>query len=241
MPETSRAEAAARRSAVRNAVLACAVIVAALWAYFATRPSPATGPLQVRLGDSVAFESDIDGGILRRVRVVAPDGTATTISGVLVDDLPVIVGDSLVYGLETDSTDGDAVGVFAYDLRTRQVYRLARPADWLLWQRPRLAPDGQHVAYLAQRPSDSGRGYLAVVTVPSMAIVYRAPAVALLETDTQVAFINWIGPQMVTATLLLAGEPEREQRVTLKFDPQTVTIDTVQIEKKYRFPRLSPR
>jgi hypothetical protein len=144
--------------------------------------------VRVELVDSVRFENELIGvGYLRRV-AVHTGASVDTIDGIVTDQQPVIVGDSVVYGLVYDQQAVTAG--FAYDVRTQTVQRLTLPAQLFPFSQPRLSPDGSHLAYLAM--DSSGRGYGAAARWPSARVIYRGQPVKMLETDVGVDAIHWL-------------------------------------------------
>ena len=151
-------------------------------------PARATDTIRVELADSVRFENELIGvGYLRRVAVHTGAGV-DTIDGVVTDQQPVIVGDSVVYGLVYDQQAVTAG--FAYDVRTQTAQRLTLPHQLFPYSEPGLSPDGRHLAYLAM--DSSGRGYGAVAAWPSGEVVYRGQPVKMLETDAGVDAVQWL-------------------------------------------------
>ena len=138
------------------------------------------------LVDSVRYENDLTEGYLCRVAVYTARGV-DTLHGVLTTQEPIVVGDSMIYGIAQEEhliSDG-----YAYDARTGTLQRLALPADLARLAFPALSPDGQHLAYLAV--DSAGFGYATIAAWPSRRIIYRGPAADLLETDAGVDFISW--------------------------------------------------
>jgi hypothetical protein len=153
-------------------------------------PEPAATELAAVLVDSVPYANELADGWLQRVRVTAGD-RVDTLDGVLTRSPPVVVGDSAVVGLLAE--ENQVTGVFVYHAATGAVRRIPAPADWIPFAHPKLAPDGAHVAYLAQdRRDTTGLGYGVVAAVPSMRVVLRGPGVRMLETDAGVDTIEWL-------------------------------------------------
>ena len=109
----------------------------------------------------------------------------------MTDQQPVVVGDSVVYGLVYDQQAVTAA--FAYDVRTRTVRRLTLPHQLFPYSAPRFSPGGSHLAYLAM--DSSGQGYGAIAAWPSGRVVYRGPPVRMLETDAGVDAARWEDPE----------------------------------------------
>ena len=184
--------------------------------------TPTPPPVVVALGDSAPYENDMTSGVLHRV-VVRAAGRTDTIPGVLVAQLPIVVGDSVVHGLRAE--DERVLGPFAYDVRARRVRLLPTPPDWVPHAAPQLAPDGRHVAYLAQAPS--GAGYAAIARVPDGGVVLRGPAATMRETDAGVDAIAWTDPLHVEVRIDLSAVTGGTQRVRGTVTPPTLVVDTV--------------
>ena len=152
-----------------------------------SEPPARTDVVRVELADSVRFENELIGvGYLRRVAVHSAAGV-DTIAGVVTNQQPVVVGDSIVYGFLYDQQAVTAG--FAYDVRTQTTRRLTLPHQLFPYSEPRLSPDGSHLAYLAM--DSSGRGYGAIAAWPSGQVVYRGQPVKMLETDAGVDAVRW--------------------------------------------------
>ena len=150
-------------------------------------PARSNNGVRARLADSVRFENELIGvGYLRRVAVETGAGV-DTIEGVVTDQRPVVVADSVVYGFVYDQQAVTAG--FSYDVTTKTLRRLTLPHQLFPFSTPRLSPDGRHLAYLAL--DSSGRGYAAVAAWPSGEVVYRGQPVRMLETDAVVDAATW--------------------------------------------------
>lgn len=163
-------------------------VIAVLLLACARNDTDAVTNVRVELVDSVRYENELIGvDYLRRV-AVHRDGRVDTLANVLTSQEPVVAGDSMVYGLLYDQQTVD--GAFAFDVRTGATERLTLPPELLRIGVPRLAPDGQHLAYAAQ-DSATGEGYAAIARWPSGDVIYRSPKVRLLETDAGVDVVTW--------------------------------------------------
>ena len=187
-----------------------------------TPPPGSRAAVAVALGDSVAYENELTSGVLRRVVVRTP-GHTDTLPGILVDAPPVVVGDSVVYGIRAE--ENLVAGLFAFDVRTRRTRRLPPPPDWVPHAVPRLSPDGRHLAYLAQ--DSAGRGYGVVATVPEGRVVHRGPPATMLETDAGVDAIAWDGPTRFEIRIDLSYRTGGTQRARGSLAPMTVVVDTL--------------
>ena len=178
--------------------------------------------LSVALIDSMPYENELTSGFLRRVAVRAGARTDTLL-GVLVDAPPVVVGDTVVHGIRAE--ENLFVELFTYDARTRRTRTFPAPADWVPHAVPKLAPDGRHVAYLAQ--DAKGQGYGAVATVPDGRVVYRGPAATMLETDAGVDAITWADADRFEIRIDLTYQVGGTQRLRGTLQPLRVVVDTL--------------
>lgn len=181
--------------------------------------------VEARLVDSVRFENELIGvGYLRRVAVRTAAGV-DTLEGVATDQEPVIVGDSVVYGLLYHQQS--ITGAFAYDVDTRTVRRLTLPEQLFAFSVPRFAPDGRHVAYLAM--DTAGLGSAAVAEWPSARVIYRGPPARLLETDVPVDAVRWANARQFEITIEMShfagGGAQRTRGTVGQLD--SVVVDTV--------------
>ncbi|GLC25908.1 hypothetical protein [Roseisolibacter agri] len=192
-----------------------------------TPPTPDTArhdpsALTVALVDSVPYENELTNGFLRRVEVRTPAHTDTLL-GILVDARPVVLGDSVVHGIRAE--ENLFVELFTYDARTRRTRTFPTPADWVPHAVPKLAPDGRHVAYLAQ--DAQGQGHGAVATVPDGRVVYRGPPATMLETDAGVDAITWTDADRFEIRIDLTYQVGGTQRLRGTLRPLRVDVDTL--------------
>ena len=197
--------------------------------------SPGSSPVVVTLGDSVAYANDMTSGVLHRV-VVRAGRRTDTIPELLTGQLPIVIGDSVVHGLRAEHER--VLGPFAYEVRTRRLRVLPTPPDWVPHAAPQLAPDGRHVAYLAQAPE--GAGYAAVARVPDGRIVLRGPPATMRETDAGVDVIAWTDPLHVEVRIDLSAATGGTQRVRATLVPPTVVVDTCVSLDGRSLPRNEP-
>ncbi len=174
------------------------------------------------LADSVPYANELTDGVLHRVVVRTPTHV-DTLPDVLAAAPPVVVGDSLVLGIRAE--ENLVVGLYAYDVRTRRTRRLPAPPDWVPHAVPELAPDGRHVAYLAQSPTGAGHGVVA--TVPDGRVIYRGPPATMLETDAGVDGIRWEAADRFEIRLDLTYQVGGTQRLRGTLSPLRVVVDTV--------------
>jgi hypothetical protein len=186
------------------------------------QPPGSPGAVSVALADSVPYENEMTSGYLWRA-VVRSAGRVDTLAGILVAELPVVASDGVVYGIRAD--EERAAGLFAYDPRDGRLRLLPTPTDWWESATPRIAPDGRHVAYLAQK--GDGHGYAAVAALPSGEIVYRAPAVAMLETDAGIDEIHWPDNEHFEVRIALSFAVGGTLRVRGSVRPAAARVDTL--------------
>src|SRR5919108_5892700 len=105
------------------------------------------GDVRAMLTDSVRYENDLTEGYLRRV-AVHTRRSVDTLAGVLTTQEPIVIGDSIVYGIVHE--EHLVSHAFAYNTHTRTLQRLPLPPDLARLGLPRLSPDGRYLAYLAQ-------------------------------------------------------------------------------------------
>ena len=180
---------------VRAGVAGLVVVLAACGSPARPGPAPASLP-RVQLVDSVAWETETDGGTLRRMEI--RDGMRVdTVPGVLTQDLPVLVGGGRLLGVEYRG--GDIVNAFEYDLSTRVVKRDSLPGDLNpFFSAPAFSPDGLHLAYVVI-PGDE-TGYAVVRTWPGRELVWRSAAVQVPATDVAGgAGVRWTSPDTAEA------------------------------------------
>jgi hypothetical protein len=183
---------------------------------------PALGHWIVETVDSVPYANELNSGYHRKVRV----GTATgfdTLAGVLVDQLPVVVGDSILYGIRAEQDDSP--GLFTYSRSRRQLRMLPPLEGWQPFQEPEIAPDGAHVAFLAKDSTDNYYG--AVATLPAGKVMFRGPPMSPLETDTGIDEISWSDANHFEIDIAITYKVGGKQRIRGSLSPLKVTIDTM--------------
>jgi hypothetical protein len=175
----------------------------------------------------VPYENELESGVLHRVAVRA-GGQVDTLDGILTAWTPVVAGDSVVHGIRAE--ESRVVGLFAHDVRTGRTRLLPPQPEWVSHAVPRIAPDGRHVAYLAQ--AATGIGYGAVATLPDGRVIYRGPPAELLETDAGVDTIEWLDAGRFVMLFDMSYRVGGTQRLRGTVDPLRVDVDTV--------PRAAP-
>ncbi|MGZ8377181.1 MAG: hypothetical protein ACXW61_04730 [Gemmatirosa sp.] len=191
--------------------------------YATIAPGHATPPaVEAFLVDSVPYENELADGVLRRVAVRAA-GRVDTLPGILAAAAPVVVGDSVVVGVQ--ARENLVEGLYAHDVRTRQTRMLPAPPDWVPHAVPELSPDGRHLAYLTQAPTGEGHGVVA--TVPAGRVVYRGPPATMLETDAGVDAVRWEDAGRFAIRIDLTYRVGGTQRLRGTVAPLHVVVDTV--------------
>jgi hypothetical protein len=188
-----------------------------------TAPPPAR-VLAADFADSVEFSDETIGAFyLHRVSVRSEHST-DTLAGVVTLRRPIIVGDSVVYGLIYDGVE--VVAGFAYRPGTG-VERFTWPETPIFGSTPTFAPDARHVAYAA---NDSMGVHPVVLSWPDRAIVLRGPSVYPLETDAGLDREAWTGPDSVEIQVDLTIHDDMKFR-TLRYradvSHRTAVSDTI--------------
>lgn len=161
-------------------------------------------------------------GVLYRV-TVRRTTHMDTIPDILVEDLPVFGTDGRVYGIRWEQNE--AAGLFTYDPATHHTTRLLNPDGWWEYGTPVVAPDGQHVAYLARTGESTGEARVAAV--PSGRVVYRGPEADLLPTDAGIDQIAWSDADHFKIRIQLEKPLGATQRVRGAIDGVRVLVDTL--------------
>lgn len=185
-------------------------------------PEASRPGVTVTLVDSVPYANDLTDGVLRRVAVRA-GGRVDTLADVLVAEAPALAGDTLVVGVAAE--EDRVAGLFVHDVRAGRTRRVALPAGLVPHGRPAVAPDGRHVAYLAQTPE--GMGYGAVATVPEGRVVLRGPPAPMLETDAGVDGVAWHDAARFEIRIDLSYRVGGTQRLRGSVVPPRLDVDTL--------------
>lgn len=164
--------------------------------------------VEIGLVDSIPWEGNLSSGAVHRV-VVRRAGRVDTIPGVTTDRMPVVVGDMVVYGFDTEGHDTVDRG-FAYDVSTGTVETVDLPPDFHGFLAHDLAPDGRHLGYVAK--SDAGDLAIVVRRWPGGGEVYRSPPFQGYPSDADNARVRWIGPDRVDIRVRLDDLSARGQR-----------------------------
>lgn len=158
--------------------------------------------LVVRLIDSTHWrvEEGLDmEGTLWRVEVSA-GGHTDTIPEVRTDALPVIVGDSLLFGFSLDQHQ--IVAGFEYRVARRDQLTFETPEfefrSWFV--HPEISPDGQHVAIW--NLLDDGVGRIEIHEWPGKVLESFSPEEQVGGGDADLGGIRWIAPDTLEYGIL---------------------------------------
>lgn len=175
-----------------------------------TAPDPGAAPasaVEVALVDSIPWEDMLGGsGVLHRV-VVRRAGRVDTLAGVTTDRGPIVRGDSVVLGLDVE--EGRTVRGFRHDLASGETAGIDLPPDFAGFLAHALAPDGEHLAYVAKED-----GTLAAVVRqwPTGGEVYRSHSVQGYPSDAMNSRVRWSGPERVEMRIRLDGLDDPSER-----------------------------
>lgn len=195
---------------------------AAFGAGAAERPNRAIR--EVTLVDSVHWETGLEEGLLYRIAVHYAAET-DTLPGILTPHRPVVLGASVIYGL--DYRDGVAVRGFRYDAASRAVQFYPLPDDMAGWTAHALSPDARHLAYIAR---DSAGLLSAVIRAwPTGRTVYRSGWVAGYPSDVDYNSARWIAPGSYEIRIRLGDDvsTERYLRVRGSVHAEGAVADTI--------------
>lgn len=186
------------RTTIAQAALAAATVLACGGTEAPPLPPEEARIREVRLVDSIPWETELAAGVHRRI-LVTYDGLADTIPGVTTSRRPVVLGDTTVFGFDEEA--GEVVAAFRYRLGSTEVETIRLPEDFLSFAAFALAPDAEQLAYIGER--EEGRLAAVVRTWPAKAPVYESHAVEGYPSDGPNSSVEW------------AGEDEVEIRIRL--------------------------
>lgn len=107
----------------------------------------------------------------------------------LTAQVPLLVGDSLVIGVRSDSL-GEILGVFHYRAKLGRIERVPLPIDLKRGITDfRISPDGRHIAYV--RFDEPGPAVGIVRVWPTESIVAITPGIAVPEGDVMRGAARW--------------------------------------------------
>lgn len=191
--------APALRAALRAALPA--LLLAGSACAPAARVPPPSGPVSVRLVDSIPWENELAEGVLRRVELRS-GARVDTLPGLLTYELPVVLDDAL---LGVEYQQDRAVRAFRYDLRSGRVRRLGLPADLHpSFSAPAFSPDGRHLAYVVV-PGDA-TAWAMVRSWPERREVARGPRVEIPAGDYAASWARWPAAGRFEVYIDLGGE-----------------------------------
>lgn len=141
---------------------------------------------EVALIESIPWESELAAGVMRRVEVRFDD-RVDTIPGIATTRRPVVVGDSIVHGFESE--EGEVVRAFRYRPGTGELETVRLPEDFLSFVAFELAPDASHLAYVGRAPD--GRLRAVVRTWPGKEVVHESRPVAGYPSGGRNSAVQW--------------------------------------------------
>lgn len=150
------------------------------------------GSLEILLVEEVPWRTEMAEGVDRRV-AVRHGGGIDTLSGIVVDVPPVVVGDSAVWGFDRER--GDIVQGFHWSSRTGEVETIELPGDFAPFLASGLSPDAEELAYVSKRPD--GRLEAVVRSWPEKRLLYRGPPVEGYPSDAMNSVVEWTGDDRV--------------------------------------------
>lgn len=158
--------------------------------------------LQIRLVDSIPWSTELASGVYRRV-AVRYDGIVDTLDEVAVENRPVVVGDSVVFGF--DRSGGDVERGFRWAPGS-EVTTVELPDNFLGFTAFGLAPDAAHLAYAGEAPKNPG-GEIRLKAVvrrwPDKRIVWESQAVGGYPSGGKNSTVEWLSADSVEIRIRL--------------------------------------
>jgi hypothetical protein len=168
-----------------------------------------------------------------QVRVTLARG-AMVLPGVITDQMPKLVGDSVLYGF-LDQPAGGGWRAFRFRARTRAVDLLPIPERLTAWPAGRtFTGNGRYLAYVGQ--DSASKQWCAVVRrVPSGVVIASAGAIDDFFEIGRHAFASWHDDRLWTVDIGLKPEgrfsrgdvPKRYLRVRGSLAARVIRADTV--------------
>lgn len=158
--------------------------------------------VQIRLVDSIPWETALASGIYHRV-AVRRDGVVDTLPGVEVESRPVVVGDSVVYGFDWSS--GEVERGFRWTAGSGTT-TLELPDDFLGFTAFGLAPDAAHLVYVGEAeeaPSGEIRLKAVVRGWPEGEVVWESHRVAGYPSGGKNSAVDWLSADSVEVRIRL--------------------------------------
>lgn len=177
---------------------------------------PAAAIEGVELVDSIPWTDELGGGMLHRV-AVRRGGSTDTIPAITTDQLPRVVGDSLVTGFAR--ADGRVSRGFVYDPARRRVESVPLPDDFAGFLAHSISPDGRWMAYVGKRADGSLDAN--VVRWPSGAPVHESGPVEGYPSDARNSRVQWSGDAVEIHIRLPVIDPDSSTWLVVAGDPGT--------------------
>jgi hypothetical protein len=187
------------------------------------RGVPAVGGSSVLIVDSVPWSREDTDGVLYQVAVRTAEGT-DTLRNVLTEDMPILIGDSLVIGIGFHEDRVDSL--FRYSLKSRTLSKTALPADIdSLFSGISLSGDGRRLAYVVQVGEYA---FARIVTLPGYNLVGVTDSVAIPPGDFFINATAFPKPDSVVVCIdITQGGMATWFRTRLNLSPWRATKDTV--------------
>jgi hypothetical protein len=187
-------------------------------------PAPVGGGgVRVAIVDSVAWAREDADGVLYKIAVSA-DGRADTIPNILVEDLPIVVGDTIVLGITFDEDKVDSL--FQYAIRSRSLAKRPLPAD-VNWDFSgiSLSDDARSLGYVVQ----SGEYvYGKIVAVPDYRLIGTTDSVIVPHGDFFVNATAFPKPDSAVICIdVTNGTTATWFRTRVRMMPWRAVVDTV--------------
>ena len=193
-----------------------------------------TGPAAVAiegvaLVDSIPWTGELGGGVLHRV-AVHRGGSTDTIPAITTDELPRVVGDSIVTGFVR--ADGRVPRGFVYHPARRRVESVPLPDDFAGFLAHAISPDARWMAYVGKRADGSLDAN--VVRWPSGASVHESGPVDGYPSDARNSRVEWSGDALEIRIRLPVLDPDSSTWLVVAGNPDTgsFSADTVAVAER---------
>jgi hypothetical protein len=190
----------------------------------AAEPAPA-GRYEAVLVDSVAWETEMSGGVAHRVEVRREGRAVATIPGVVTTVRPVWSPGQGVVGYSFDVETGGLDRAFRYDPARARITFSPVPDDFGAFTEPALSPDGRYVAYTAY--DGQGRAWAVVRAFPDGRVAVRGPPIGVEAGDVAFNGAEWRSADAFEVMIDLGGAEQRWARVRGTVGAGVASVDTV--------------